>query len=132
MSVDMMRKRYVGESVSTASPERLVTMLYDRLVRDLKMAELALLAGDNSGANNQLIHAQDIIWELLAGLDTTAWSGAPGLASLYQFLISELLAANISKDAQRVATCRGLVEPLREAWHHAAEQLAVAKVSAGA
>jgi flagellar protein FliS len=132
MSLHTMQQRYLGESVTTASPAKLVTMLYDRLVRDLVVAEAALATGDVQSANAQLIHAQDIIWELLAGLDTAAWSGGPGLASLYQFLITELLAANVAKDAQRVATCRGLVEPLREAWHHAAEQLAVARVPAGA
>jgi flagellar protein FliS len=124
MSLQAMQQRYLGESVTTASPAKLVTMLYDRLVRDLVVAEAALTSGDFATANTQLIHAQDIIWELLAGLDTTAWSGGPGLASLYQFLIGELLGANVAKDAQRVATCRGLVEPLRDAWHKAAEQVA--------
>ena len=132
MSLQMMQQRYLGESVTTASPAKLVTMLYDRLVRDLVVAEAALAAGDAPSANEQLKHAQDIVWELLAGLDTTAWSGGPGLASLYQFLISELLAANVAKDGARVATCRGLVEPLRDAWHQAAEQLASAQVAAGA
>lgn len=132
MSLQTMQQRYLGESVTTASPAKLVTMLYDRLVRDLVVAEAALAAGDAQSANAQLIHAQDIIWELLAGLDTTAWSGAPGLASLYQFLISELLAANIAKDATRVATCRGLVEPLRDAWHQAAAQVATDTVTASA
>ena len=132
MSLQTMQQRYLGESVTTASPAKLVTMLYDRLVRDLVVAEAALATGDVPSANAQLIHAQDIIWELLSGLDTTAWSGGPGLASLYQFLITELLAANVAKDAERVAACRGLIEPLREAWHQAAEQLAVAKVAAGA
>ena len=35
MNASMIRNRYVGDSVATASPARLVTMLYDRLVRDL-------------------------------------------------------------------------------------------------
>ena len=132
MSLHTMQQRYLGESVTTASPAKLLTMLYDRLVRDLVVAEAALAAGDVPSANAQLVHAQEIIWELLSGLDTTAWSGGPGLASLYQFLISELLTANIAKDIEQVATCRGLIEPLREAWHQAAEQLAVTKVAAGA
>lgn len=132
MSLQTMQQRYLGESVTTASPARLVTMLYDRLLRDLLVAEAALASGDNAAANGQLIHAQEIIWELLAGLDATAWSGGPALASLYQFLISELLAANVAKDAPRVVACRGLVEPLRDAWHQAAEQVATAGVSAGA
>lgn len=121
MSVQIMRNRYVGESVGTASPARLVTMLYDRLVRDLTLAESALGVGDLAEANGQLVHAQEIIWELAAALDPTVWSGGPALAALYQFLITELLAANVHKDAARVASCRALVEPLRQAWHQAAE-----------
>ena len=133
MSLQTMQQRYIGESVTTASPAKLVTMLYDRLVRDLVVAEAALKSADFTAANEQLIHAQDIIWELRAGLDTSAWSGGPALASLYQFLITELLAANVAKDVEKVASCRGLVEPLRDAWHKAAEQVAAASaVSASA
>jgi len=124
MSTQIMRNRYVGDSVTTASPARLVTMLYDRLVRDLTMADSALGAGDLANANEQLVHAQDILWELAAGLDPTKWAGGPALASLYQFLIGELIAANVAKDAARVVACRTLVEPLRDAWHQAAEEIA--------
>jgi flagellar protein FliS len=121
MNASMIRNRYVGDSVATASPARLVTMLYDRLVRDLTTAEVALAARDLEVANNNLIHAQEIVWELAAGLDPTKWSGGPALAALYQFILGELLGANVKKDAAKVATVRELVEPLREAWHQAAE-----------
>jgi flagellar protein FliS len=121
MNASMIRNRYVGDSVSTASPGRLVTMLYDRLVRDLVAAEAALAAADLEGANNNLIHAQEIVWELAAGLDPTKWSGGPALAALYQFMLAELLSANVKKDAAKVIAVRGLVEPLADAWHQAAE-----------
>ncbi|HVW35010.1 MAG TPA: flagellar export chaperone FliS, partial [Acidimicrobiia bacterium] len=98
MNASMIRNRYVGDSVSTASPARLVTMLYDRLVRDLAGAEVALGGRDLAAANAALVHAQEIVWELAAGLDATKWSGGPALAALYQFMISELLAANVKKD----------------------------------
>jgi flagellar protein FliS len=117
----MIRNRYVGDSVTTASPGRLVTMLYDRLVRDLVAAEAALAAADLEGANNNLIHAQEIVWELAAGLDPTNWSGGPALAALYQFMLAELLDANVKKDTAKVASVRSLVEPLADAWHQAAE-----------
>jgi flagellar protein FliS len=125
MNASTIRNRYVGDSVSTASPARLVTMLYDRLVRDLTTGEAAVVAGDFEGANQALVHAQEIVWELAAGLDTTKWSGGPALVALYQFILEELLAANVKKDAAKVASIRELVEPLRDAWHQAAE-LAVA------
>ena len=121
MNASMIRNRYVGDSVTTASPGRLVTMLYDRLVRDLVAAEAALAAADLEGANNNLIHAQEIVWELAAGLDPTKWSGGPALAALYQFMLAELLDANVRKDSAKVASVRSLVEPLADAWHQAAE-----------
>jgi flagellar secretion chaperone FliS len=121
MNASLIRNRYVGASVDTASPARLVTMLYDRLVRDLVTAEGALADSDLEGANNALIHAQEIIWELAAGLDPTKWSGGPALAALYQFMLEELLNANVKKDAAKVNSVRKLVEPLRDAWHQAAE-----------
>ena len=121
MNASTIRNRYVGASVGTASPARLVTMLYDRLVRDLAAAETALAGSDLEGANHVLIHAQEIVWELAAGLDPTKWSGGPALAALYQFILSELLEANVKKDAAKVTSTLGLVEPLRDAWHQAAE-----------
>jgi flagellar secretion chaperone FliS len=121
MNASMIRNRYVGDSVATASPARLVTMLYDRLVRDLTTAEGALAAGDLEVGSNNLIHAQEIVWELAAGLDPTKWSGGPALAALYQFMLGELLDANVKKDAAKATSVRELVEPLRDAWHQAAE-----------
>jgi len=123
MNASMIRNRYVGASVGTASPAKLVTMLYDRLVRDLTTAEAGLVAVDYKTASDALIHAQEIVWELAAGLDVTKWSGAPALAALYDFMIRELLEANVKKDAARVASVRGLVEPLQEAWHQAAAEM---------
>jgi len=120
MNASMIKRRYVGDSVSTASPAKLVTMLYDRLVLDLDTAGAALDGRDLAGANTALIHAQEIVWELAAGLDPTKWNGGPALAALYQFILRELLDANVKKDAAKVASVRDLVDPLRDAWHQAA------------
>jgi flagellar protein FliS len=114
------RARFVDDALSTATPAQLLTRLYDRLVLDLLRGEQALRAGERAAANAQLQHAQDIVAELLSSLDTSAWEGGPGLASLYAYLLTELVAANVAGDAERVAACRGHVEPLRDAWHEAA------------
>lgn len=117
------RSRYADDAVTTASPAKLLLMLYDRLVRDLLTAEQALVAGDLAKASGELVHAQEIVSELQLSLDVTAWQGGPGLSDLYTFLRAELLAANLGKDPARVAGCRELVEPLREAWRDAALQM---------
>lgn len=116
------RAQYTREAVTTASPARLLVMLYDRLVRDLVTAESALGGGDIAKASSELVHAQQIVLELRTSLDLEAWDGAAGLADLYTFLHNELVSANIGKDVARVVSCREIIEPLRDAWRDAALQ----------
>jgi flagellar protein FliS len=120
------RAAYTRHSVTTASPARLLIMLYERLVRDLVAAEQALGERDMSAAHEQLVHAQAIVLELRTSLDREKWDGAAGLSDLYTFLYDELVGANIGKDATRVASCREIVEPLRDAWREAALAAATA------
>jgi len=61
----------------------------------------------------------DILFELRASLDVDSWDGAAGLASLYDYVIGELVQAQLKLDANRVNACRRLIEPLRDAWHEA-------------
>jgi flagellar secretion chaperone FliS len=112
--------RYGEDATATASPARLVVMLYDRLALDLARGRQAQLDGDRETANNQLAHAQDIVAELLSSLDVDVWDGAANLASLYRWLIRELIAANVRMDPTRTAGCLSVVEPLRDAWTQAA------------
>jgi flagellar protein FliS len=121
------RDQYLAGAVSTASPQKLLVMLYDRLVLDLDRAERVMrdvaqpLAVRRAEARVQILHAQDIVIELRSSLDLKAgWDGAAGLSELYGFVLTQLIQANISMDADRVASCRSLLEPLRDAWHEAA------------
>ena len=113
------RALYAREKVTT-TPERLITMLYDRLIRDMVAADQAMADGNREAANLELIHAQEIVGELLAALDQKSWSGGPQLAQLYSWLLQQLLHANIHQDRELLEHCRRLVEPLAEAWHQAA------------
>lgn len=118
-TVQVLRDRYVQDAIHTASPARLLIMLFDRLCLDLEIAETALEERDLATASDRLVHAQDITLELQASLDTTAWAGAVQLAQIYAFLFRRLIDANVAKDAAVVAECRRIVEPLRETWHAA-------------
>jgi flagellar secretion chaperone FliS len=119
MTTPSLRTRYLADSVSTASPARLLLMLYDRLLLDLDHAEDALRGQDREAANGRLHSAQAIIMELRTSLDVNAWDGAPALAALYGYLLTELIGAAVQADADRTATCKRLVEPLRDAWREA-------------
>ena len=116
----MLKSRYMTDSVQTMSPARLVVALYDRLSLDLQRAEAAITEHDVHSAHEMLVHAQDIVHELHAALDTDRWPPGAGLAALYRYMSELLVLANVQKDAARVAECRSLVEPLRDAWMQAA------------
>ncbi|MGE3811763.1 MAG: flagellar export chaperone FliS [Candidatus Nanopelagicales bacterium] len=109
---------YTDAKLTTASPQKLLVLLYDRLVLDLDRAEESLAAGRSAHAD--LVHAQDIVMELLSSLDTEMWTGGQALASIYTYLHTQLVTANVRRDAAIVAEVRSHVVPLRDAWRQAA------------
>jgi len=119
-----VRARYLSDGVTTASPQQLLVMLYDRLALDLERAQGALGTGDRETASAQLLHAQEIVLELRASLRVEIWDGGPRLAAIYAWLLTELIQANLKGDLRRVTDCRKIVEPLRDAWREAAASLA--------
>lgn len=118
------RNAYASDGRTTASPERLVVLLYQRLVRDLHEAEAAIGRREVETSHGLLVHAQEIIEALDLALDRDAWDGAEGLSSLYTHLHDRLVVANVRKDATIVAECREMVEPLSDAWRDAWGSLA--------
>ncbi|SDV99730.1 flagellar protein FliS [Arthrobacter sp. cf158] len=115
--------RYNDDAVLSAPPARLLTMLYDRLLLDLKRAQLAQDDGNWDVARENLLHAQAIVAELRSTLRTDAWDGAASLASIYDYSMEALIGANIYRDVERTKECIELLEPLRQGWHEAAAQL---------
>ena len=114
------RDTYLGGMTSTASPARLLIMLYDRLVLDLQRAIELGDAGEFLGAGRQLMHAQEIVLELQGSLRIDAWDGAAQLSGIYTWVHSELVRANVQRDVAATRACLALVEPLADAWREAA------------
>jgi flagellar protein FliS len=114
------RNAYMNASVTTANPQRLLVMLFDRLVLDLKRGIEAQQAQNYDEASKQLMHAQEIVGELSSSLKVDAWDGGPRLASIYNWLFNELIKANVSRDVTVTESCLSIVEPLAETWREAA------------
>lgn len=123
---------YGRNAILTASPAQLLTMLYDRLLLDLGRAEAAQQAGQWQAASEQLLHAQAIVTELIGSLRVDEWAGAEQLLALYQYVLAALVNANVHRDAAQVRECIDLLEPLRQAWHEAAQSLPAQGDGAGA
>ena len=120
------RNAYVDNSVATASPERLLVMLCDRLVLDVQRGVAALHTGDRTEAHGQLVHAQEIVTHLRATLRVEGWTGGPGLASLYDWLHAQLIQANVRKDVAVAEGCLSLAQDLATTWREAALNAAAA------
>lgn len=125
-----MASAYTAASLTTASPQKLIVLLYERLVLDLTRAEDDIRSGRSP--HEQLVHAQDIVMELLGSLKPELWSGAAGLGNVYTYLYTQLVTANVRRDADLVVTCRELVEPLLDAWRQAYESTQAAAAAGSA
>lgn len=126
------RNAYMQNSVSTASPARLLVMLVDRLVLDVQRALDAQHVDDFPEAHRQLLHAQDIVVELRSTLKPELFAGGPQLAALYDYLYRQLITANVRKDAAVTEHCLGLVRDLADTWKQAAMQAAATPAAASA
>lgn len=120
MSYTAARARYASDTTDTASPARLLNMLYDRLISDLSAAEAAIQQNEIAVTGDKLGRAQEILLELAASLDVEAWPEGEPLRRLYLWMVNELWTARLRKSPERVAECRLLIEPLRDAWRMAA------------
>jgi flagellar protein FliS len=123
MTLQAAQTWYMEETVATATPARLLTLLYDRLARDLGQARTALLAGRRDEAEAKIDHACDIFTELLSTLDGGAWAGAGDLARIYSWMVGQIISARVKGDAALVGPVHELVMQLGSAWHEVAESL---------
>ena len=124
------RDRYAADAIMSASPMRLLTMLYDRLLLDLDRAEKAHETKSWAVASTNLLHAQDIVAELTSSLKVDAWDGGERLLALYTYVAGALVDANVKRDTARIRESIELLEPLRQAWHEASMQLTATQPTA--
>src|SRR4051812_44102695 len=114
------RSKYRSDAVHTMSPGQLIVALYERILLDMERALAAMADHDIYGAHTSLVHAQEIVHELLTSLDLKQWPGGATLAAVYRHVQDALVEANVNKDPAPVHVCREMLVPLRDAWREAA------------
>ena len=108
---------YRDHAVTTASPAKLVVLIFQRLTLDLERA-LHALETDQS-PHTHLIHAQDLLVALLDALDLDAWEHAPQLANIYLTIHQNLITANIEKNPTLIRDNLDIITELTQAWTQA-------------
>ncbi len=107
---------YLKNQVQTNSPGKLVLMLYDGVKRFTSQGIKAVEKNDNEGANNHFIRSQDILLELMSGINLEAGEIAKNLYSLYEYMHYRLVQANLKKEKEPAEEVLVMIGELRETW----------------
>ena len=108
---------YLNNQILTASPKKLIEILFEAGIKHSKIAIYHIEQGNLQQVNEQLIKVQNIVLELKYAVQPSEDSDISGqLISLYDFMYGQLLLANTEKDKERVETVQKMLEELLETW----------------
>ena len=111
-------QQYQQNVVNTSTPQELTLMLFNGLVKFLKLSIQGLEEKSIEKANNNIIRAQDIIAEFMNTLDMN-YDVSHNLMSLYDYMRRRLEEANMKKDKAIAEEVLGYAEELRDTWGQA-------------
>ncbi len=113
----MYSKVGLETDVHSASPHRLVALLFDGVFEAMSQARGAIQSGNTEVKNRALGRAVRILDEgLKAGLNLEAGPLAADLRELYAYLCMRLTHANLHSDTGAIEECQRILSPVREAW----------------
>lgn len=110
-------QRYRETDIASMSREKMIVLLYERIVTDLKSAQRAVEQGNRIEMTKQVNHSQRIISELRSALDHTIGGEiAANLDALYSYLFHEHLELLLDRSPVHIENCLSVIHPLLEAW----------------
>ena len=112
---------YKKNTLETASPGKLILMLYDGALKFIDAAKLGFQEKNtrefNEKINNNIARALEIIAELKACLDLSVPGDFPKtMYSLYEYMEDNLSFANVKKDEAPLNEVRARLLEIRNAW----------------
>jgi len=117
-------KAYHKTAVETASKEKILLMLYESCIRNLKKCQAAMEAKNYAEKGIALGKAQDIINELTNALNFEIGGElSKQLEALYLHVFQETTKANMDNDPKKIAHCIKIMETLYSGWKEAVEKL---------
>lgn len=114
---------YKTQEIMTASPARLVAMLFDRAIASLNDAIEAIKAGDIERRWNSNRQAIEVVAHLAMTLNMEKGGQiAQNLDQLYRFVLSLLPQIDLRNDVKPAEDAIRILEPLRVSWHELSVQ----------
>jgi flagellar protein FliS len=116
--------RYAQSQRDTASPERLMVLLFQAALKNIRKGSAHLTSGQYPEGARALLKASDIVVELHATLDR---SKSPQLcdqlADVYRFVCNRLNAAALSRNERAAREAERVFAPIAEAFEAAVASL---------
>lgn len=110
-------EQYMENSVLTATPLELVTMLYRCALDSIAEARQCLRAGDIAGRSKRVTRAFDAVTELLLSLDhEKGGEVSRNLADLYAYIQQQILLGHVNQAEENFAEAERLLSTLLESW----------------
>jgi flagellar protein FliS len=120
--MQMPLKQYQQTQVSTASPEKVLLMLYDGAINFSRIAMDKAASGDKSERGKYVSKAQGIVAELMNTLDHEVGGAvAERLTQLYMYIINEYVNANVNNSVASLENTVKILGMLRDTWAEAIE-----------
>ena len=117
---------YRRNKYETASPHRLIQLLYEAAIANAGKAQKAIEDRQLSAAHASIIKTQEIVSELLACLNEEQGGKlATDLKRIYLYLIDRLVQANLRKQKEPVAEVERLLRELKSAWDQIGKEVSV-------
>lgn len=119
-------QQYFESQLETASPGKLLIMLYDGAIKFLSQAITALEQNDVQTAHNATLRAEDIVTEFMATLNMEQGGEiAKNLFRLHEYQSWRLRQGLAKRDVEALKEVQGSLRELREAWLTAVKETAV-------
>ncbi len=114
-------QKYLAQQIMSASPAKLVAMLYERAITLLHETVEAIETGDIVRRWEANGKATEVISHLWGTLDRERGGEiAENLNQLYGFMMMRLTMVDVENDAQAAREVIGLLEPLLRSWQEIA------------
>jgi len=122
MSPQTGLRSYQVNDISTSSQGQLILMLYDGALQAVNQSIQCMGRQEIAEQSRYILKAQDIINELSSALDMKQGGEvSKTLEQLYQFVLNQLIQANITSDTMYLESVIKVLSPRRDAWSQISE-----------
>jgi flagellar protein FliS len=115
MTLNNPYQAYQKQAVTTSKPEDLTLMLYQGMVKFIRLSKLALDQNNIKDSHSNNLRVQDILSELMVTLKPE-YPISNSLLSLYDYMKRRLIEANIKNQSEILEEVEGFAVELSETW----------------